>query len=102
MFFSKHSNGVLKGVIGALDDWLVKIPRPYYKIDSATNPVPYYSHKGYYGLNVQCIVDYREKVLWVKFNDKGASRDSTCFKNLELYKILKEVCHKLYDEQFFS
>ena len=78
--FSQRSNGVLNGAIGALDGWLVKIRRPYQYMDGKTNPVPFYSRKGYYALNVQFIVDDRKKVLWAIFNNKGASHDSTCFK----------------------
>ena len=78
--FSRRSNGVLKGCIGAIDGWLVKI-RPNSWLDGAINPVPFYSRKGYYALNVQCIVDGRNKVLWAMYNNKGASHDSTCFKN---------------------
>ena len=100
--FSKRSNGVLKGVIGALDGWLVKIRRTCNKLDGATNHVPYYSRKGYYGLNVQCIVDDRKKVLWSKFNNKGASHDNTCFKESELYKILKEIVINYMMNNFIS
>ena len=60
--FSKGSNGVLKGVIGAIDGWLVKIRRPNLHCDGVTNPVPYISREGYYALNVQCIIDDRKKV----------------------------------------
>ena len=95
--FSKRSNGVLRGAIGAIDGWLVKIKRPNYLLDKVTNPVPFYSRKGFYGLNVQCIVDHRKRVLWAKFNNKGASHDSTCFKNSDLYEHLNSI-----EEQLFS
>ena len=61
--FSKRSNGVLKGAIGALDGWLVRIQRPSYYFDKIVNPVAFFSRKGFYALNVQCIVDDRKKVL---------------------------------------
>ena len=99
--FSKRSNGVLKGVIGAIDGWLVKIRRPNHHCDDITNAVPYFSRKGYYALNVQCIVDDRKKVLWAKFNNKGASHDSTCFKHSELYATLYEIRDSLFHEQLF-
>ena len=41
--FSKRSNGVLKGAIGAIDGWLVKIRRPNYFMDGINNPVPFFS-----------------------------------------------------------
>ena len=87
--FARRSNGVLKGCIGAIDGWLVKIRRPNSWLDGAINPVPFYSRKGFYALNVQCIVDHQKKVLWAMFNNKGASHDSTCFKNSLLYTSLK-------------
>ena len=94
--FSRRSNGVLKGCIGAIDGWLVKIRRPTSWLDGLINPVPFYYRKGYYALNVQCIVDHRKKVLWAMYNNKGASHDSTCFKNSDLYKTLKEMADHLY------
>ena len=99
--FSKRYNGVLKGIIGTIDGWLVKIRRPNLYFDGATNPVPYFSRKGYYALNVQCIVDDRKKVLWAKFNNKGASHDSTCFKHSALYETLYEIRDSLFDDQLF-
>ena len=86
--FSKRSNGVLKGAVGAIDGWLVKIRRLNYHMDGITNPVPFFLRKGYYALNVQCIVDDRKKVIWEMFNNKGASHDSTCFKCSDIYKHL--------------
>ena len=99
--FAKRSNGVLTGAIGAIDGWLVKIRRPNNHMDGVTNPVPFYSRKGYYGLNVQCIVDDRKKVLWAKFNNKGASHDSTCFKNSDLYQHLISIGDELFNERRF-
>ena len=63
--------------------------------------MPYYSINGNYALNVQCIVNDREKFVWAKFNNKGASHDSTCFNNSELYQVLQELRRKFYDEQFY-
>ena len=61
----------------------------------------FYSRKGYYALNVQYIVDDRKKVIWAKFNNKGASHDSTCFKNSDLYYYLMEISDNLYGEGLF-
>ena len=60
--FAKRSNGVLVGAIGAIDGWLVRIVRPGFK-DSIMNPVAFFSRKGFFALNVQCIVDDRKKEL---------------------------------------
>ena len=99
--FSRRSNGVLKGCIGAIDGWLVKIRRPHSWLDGAINPVPFYSRKGYYALNVQCIVDHQKKVLWEMYNNKGASHDSTCFKNSLLYISLKGMSDFLHPKGLF-
>ena len=58
--FAKRSNGVLIGAIGAIDGWLVRIVRPGWR-DLIVNHVPFFSRKGFYALNVQCIVHYRRK-----------------------------------------
>ena len=59
--FSKRSNGLLIGAIGAIDGWLVRIVRPGWR-DRIVNPVTFFSRKGFYALNVQCIVYGRKKV----------------------------------------
>ena len=38
--FSKRSNGLLTGAIGAIDGWLVKIQRPNFLLDGCRNIVP--------------------------------------------------------------
>ena len=72
--FAKRSDGVLVGAIGAIDGWLVRIICPGMR-DLIMNPVSFFSRKGFYALNVQCIVDHRKKVLWVSYSHKGGSRD---------------------------
>ena len=61
--FSKRSDGVFCGAIGALDGWLVRIIKPSYDRDGITNPTTFYSQKGFYALNVQVIVDDKKRVL---------------------------------------
>ena len=84
--FSKRSNGLLSGAIGAIDGWLVRIGKPSMHKDGQKNPTSFYSRKGFYALNVQCIVDHRKKVRWVSYSHKGASHDSSCFHETDLYK----------------
>ena len=43
--FSKRSNGVLRGAIGAFDGWLVKITRPIVNRDNVCNPASFFSRK---------------------------------------------------------
>ena len=52
-------------------------------------------------MNVQCIVDHRKKVLWARYNSKGASHDSTCFKDSDLYQRLLSISDKLYQKERF-
>ena len=90
-FLRDLSGGILTGAIGAIDGWLVKIQRPNSYHDGMTNAVPFFSRKSFYALNVQCIVDDRKQVLWARYNSKGASHDSTCFKNSDLYQMLLSI-----------
>ena len=98
--FSKRSNGVLIGAIGAIDGWLVRIVRPDWR-DLILNPVSFFSRKYFYSLNVQCIVDDRKKVLWVSYSHKGDSRDSSCLRETKLYDHLIEIRDKLYKDEYF-
>ena len=51
------------GVIGVLDDWLVKTKCPTAKGDGVLNFGSFYCHKGCYAVNVQAIVDRNKKIL---------------------------------------
>ena len=98
--FSRRSNGVLKGAIGALDGWLVRIVRPGWR-DLVMNPVSFFSRKGFYALNVQCIVDDRKKVLWASYSHKGGSHDSSCLRETQLYNHLISIRDELYKDGYF-
>ena len=60
-FAEGRIGGIMGGTIGALDGWLVKIQCPSLKQDGICNPGGYYSHKGFYTLNVQVIVDKKRE-----------------------------------------
>ena len=99
--FSKRSHGVLKGAIGAIDGWLVRIVRPGFKRDGIKNVTSFFSRKGFYALNVQCIVDDKKRVIWLSYKHKGGSHDSSCFSHTELYKHLHSIKDKLYRMGYF-
>ena len=100
--FARRSNGVLRGAIGAIDGWLVKIQRPWKIRDNVKDPASFFSRKGFYALNVQCMVDDRKRVLWSSFSHRGSSHDSTCFRESCFYKhILKPLQNKLFALSFF-
>ena len=99
--FSHRSNEVLTGAIGALDGWLVRIVRPSLWRDGFKNVTAFFSRKGFYALNVQCIVDDKKRVLWLSYSHKGGSHDSSCFRNTKLYNHLKDISGYLRDNQFF-
>ena len=99
--FSRRSNGVLKGAISAIDGWLVRITKPSYRYDRIINPVSVFSCKGFYALNVQCIVDHNKKILWASYKHKGASHDSTAFRHTSLYECLKGKAQYLFEHGFF-
>ena len=58
------------------------------KLDNVSNPGSFYSRKGYFGLNVVCIVDKQKRVLYRVISLRGAEHDSTAFKITSLYKYL--------------
>ena len=91
----------MKGAIGALDGWLVRIQRPSFYWDGMTNITTFYSRKGFYALNVQVIVDDKKRVLWVSYSHKGGSHDSSCFRATKLYEFLKKISGKLLDNGYF-
>ena len=100
--FSQRSNGILKGAIGAIDGWLVRITKPLKNRDGVRNPSTFFSRKGFYALNVQCMVDHEKKVLWSSFSNAGSSHDSSCFRSTLLYKdILKPMRDRLYELKYF-
>ena len=100
--FSQRSNGVLRGAIGAIDGWLVKITRPWMVRDAVSNPASFFSRKGFYALNVQCICDHDKKVMWASYSNRGSSHDSTCFRDSHLYKsLLKPMQEELFRLSYF-
>ena len=96
--FSKRSNGVFKGGIGAIDGWVVKIVKPSYYADGIKNATTFFSRKGFFALNVQVIVDDKKRVLWVSYSNRGGSHDSSCFKESKLYETLQEMKDDLYEK----
>lgn len=74
-----------------LDGWLVRTVRPYWMYDGIRNPTTFFARKILFALSVQCIVDDREKVIWVSYSYKGGSHDSICFRDTELYGTLERV-----------
>ena len=93
--FSRRSNGVFKGGIGALDGWLVRIIRPCWWRDGFKNITAFFSRKGLYALNVQVIVDDKKRVLWLSYSHKGGSHDSSSFSSTRLYEHLKNSCRTI-------
>jgi hypothetical protein len=65
----------------------VKIQKPQ-KRDGADNAASFYSREGYFGINVQVIVDKQKKILLFSIKSRGVEHDSTAFKSTTLYKWL--------------
>lgn len=91
--FAEKSDGVLSGIIGALDGWLVRIKCPAFW--EADNAGKYYSHKGFYAINVQVIVDRNKIVLWRYIGAKGCSYDSPVLNESRLGQQLKDYVAEL-------
>ena len=90
-FAMGQSGGILAGVIGALDGWLVRIHCPNKTKDNVNNPGTYYSRKGFYALNVQVIADKNRFILWRSIGARGSEHDSAAFKSTKLYSKLCEM-----------
>jgi len=88
--FSQASRGVINGCIGALDRGVVNIQKPK-KSDGVDNAASFYSQKGYFGINVQVIVDKQKRILFRSVKSRGAEHDSTAFKSTTLYKWLLRI-----------
>ena len=84
-----RNGGILAGIMGALDGWLVRIRCPSYYGDGVRNSEKYFSRKGFYCLNVQVIVDRLKRVLWYSVRAKGSEHDSAAFKATNLYSQLE-------------
>lgn len=54
---ASKSNGLMWGAVGAIDGWLVKIKKSTLKRDHVKNPASFYSREGFFGINVQVVVD---------------------------------------------
>ena len=99
--FLKRSYGIIKGAIGAIDGWLVRIVRPSFRVDEIKNIVSFFSRKGFYGLNVQFIVDDKRRVIWLSYMHKGRSHESSCLRKTTLYTKPHEVKERLYALGYF-
>ncbi len=101
--FSIASKRVINGCIGAIDGWIVKIRMPSIGRDlhHNSNPATYFSRKGFYGINVQAIVDKKKRILYRNIINRGAEHDSTAFKNSKFYQWLMNNWRKLADKGFY-
>jgi hypothetical protein len=88
------SKGIMKGVIGALDGWLVRIRKPRLS-DGVLNPKGFFNRKGFFAINVQVIGDRKRRILWRSIMCRGAEHDSTAFKRTTLYEKLMEKAAEL-------
>ena len=95
--FSQMSNGVLKGSIGAIDGWLVRILRPSLLKNGLKSAISFYSRKHVYALHIQVVVDDQKKVPWLEYSN-GGLHDSRYFRNSNLYEQLKSISQQLYDK----
>ena len=101
--FAQKSNHVINGCIGAVDGWVVKIKKPSVDKDlyNMSDPASYFSRKGFFGINVQAIVDSKKRILFRNINSRGAEHDSTAFKNSKFYKWLEINFRKLAGGHYY-
>jgi hypothetical protein len=98
--FHIASQGVMSGCIGALDGWIVKVKKPSTR-DGVKDPASFYSRKGFFGVNVQAIVDKKKRILYRSILSRGAEHDSTAFKNSSLYKWLIDNWNNLKEKGYY-
>ena len=89
----------MKGCIGALDGWLVRIKSPSEK--ECRNPGKYFCRKGFYAINVQVIVDRKKRILWRCIGAKGSSHDSSVFNESSLAKTLLRLAVDLWEKGLY-
>ena len=87
--FCRKSNGLIRGSIGAVDGWLVRIRKPQER-DGIRNPGSFFSRKGFYAFNLQVVCDKKKRVLFRSMKCRGAEHDSTAFKRSSFYKMLDD------------
>ena len=71
------------------DGWIVKIIKPR-KSAGLHNPSSFLSRKGFFGINLQVIVDKKKRILYRSIQHHGAEHNSMAFKNSSFYKWLVE------------
>ncbi len=100
--FATASRNVINGCIGAIDGWVVKIRRPRrWKDLEGGDPASFFSRKGFFGINVQAIVDRKKRILYRNIMHRGAEHDSTAFKNSNFYDWLVKNWNKLAEKGFY-
>jgi hypothetical protein len=97
--FSYTSNGILAGIVGALDGIAIRIRSP--TLAEVSDPGNYYCRKGFFALNVQAICDHAKKFLWCYTSNKGSTHDSVAFTNSRLYSLLLARNPSLQQKGFY-
>lgn len=97
--FSSFTDGILYGIIGALDGVAIRIRCPF--LSEVTDPGSYFCRKKFYALNVQVIVDAYKRVIWLSSGHKGSTHDSTAFRDTDLYELLMSMVDELEEKGLF-
>jgi hypothetical protein len=85
--FASLTNGVLRGIVGALDGLAVKIRKP--TINDVPNPMDYWNRKGFFAVNVQAICDSNRVFRWFSASTCGSTHDATAFDATHLHQRLE-------------
>jgi len=100
--FAVASKNVINGCIGAIDGWIVKIRKPRrWKDLRGGDPATFFSRKGFFGINVQAIVDRKKRILYRNIIHRGAEHDSTAFKHSNFYEWLEKNWKKLAEKGLY-
>jgi hypothetical protein len=94
------SEGVLKGVVGALDGWLCLTERP--KSIELLNSQDYYSgHYQHFGLNVQVIADSQCRIIYIAVAAPGKTADSQAVRKIETLQSFLKMLSEDPSKRFF-
>ena len=87
--FARRSNGVLRGAIGSINNWLVKIQRPWVNRDNVKDPASFFQERI---LCIKCPMHggrYKESIVGFFFSQRFKSRLNLLQRKFFLQRYLK-------------
>jgi hypothetical protein len=98
--FARFTQGILSGIIGAIDGLAVRIRAPSPTRDGVEDPGNCYCRKGFHALNVQAICDSCKRFLWASTGHKGSTHDCSAWHETDMHTNMKDLSHWLEEQGF--